>query len=73
MSLTVVITICYVASVLIICVTRNQNPDEKRTREGLINPTVVHTATHPELTTRLAKSRIREDRGRGFRPLGSGP
>lgn len=35
------------------------------------NLTVVYSATLPELTTWLAKTGIREDRGRGFRPLGS--
>jgi len=35
--------------------------------------TEVYTATHLWLTTRLAKSRIREDRSRAFGPLGSHP
>jgi hypothetical protein len=46
---------------------------KKQIQRGVYNPTVVHTATHLELTTRFAKARIREVRGRGFRPQGSHP
>jgi hypothetical protein len=44
---------------------------KNKSREGLTNPTVVHTSL--ELSTRLAKMGIREDRGRCFGPLGSHP
>ena len=40
---------------------------------GHCDQTVVHTATNPELSTRLAKTGIREDRDSGFGPLGSHP
>jgi len=73
MSLTVESFNCLVALFLITCITRNQNPGENNTREGLKNTTVVHTVTHLVLTTWFAKTGIREVRGRGFRPLGSGP
>ena len=40
-------------------------------REGTYNQTIVHTSL--ELSTQLAKTGIREDRGSGFGPLGSHP
>jgi hypothetical protein len=73
MSLPVPFLICYVTTVLIRTITRNQIPGEKLNQSGVNYSTVVRTATHSELTTRLAESRIRVNRGSGFRPLGSHP
>jgi hypothetical protein len=46
---------------------------EKQNQGGVKNITVVHPTTHPELATRLANSRVREDRGMDFGLLGLYP